>query len=139
MCRDDRRLRADPPPVSTASPAPPAPQPPAPETLDTRELYRVAIERVGNGSVGGSLALNGRWEAFPITPPHAAPAPPLPLHASGVPLGLLTNGAQWMLVDAPKGETTGFISWYAQLWLDEPPTLRSFCTLPPASLAWLTN
>jgi hypothetical protein len=31
-------------------------------------------------------------------------------------LGLLTNGEQWMLVDAPKGETTGFISWYARLW-----------------------
>ncbi len=51
------------------------------------------------------------------------------LHASGVRLGLLTNGEQWMLVDGPKGETTGFISWYARLWLDEPLTLRAFRTL----------
>ena len=64
-----------------------------------------------------------RWKTAP------ASRMMLLLHASGVRLGLLTNGEQWMLVDAPKGETTGFISWYAQLWLDEPLTLRSFCTL----------
>lgn len=51
------------------------------------------------------------------------------LHATGVRLGLLTNGEQWMLVDAPKGETTGYISWYAELWFDEPVTLRAFTTL----------
>ena len=34
-----------------------------------------------------------------------------------------------MLVDAPKGETTGFASWYATLWLEEPITLRAFRTL----------
>ena len=34
------------------------------------------------------------------------------LHDTGVRLGLVTNGDQWMLVDAPKGETTGYASWY---------------------------
>jgi hypothetical protein len=36
-----------------------------------------------------------------------------------------------MLVDRPADEnmTTGFASWYAQLWLDEPLTLRAFRTL----------
>ena len=29
----------------------------------------------------------------------------------------------------PRGETTGFISWYADLWLDEPITLRAFRSL----------
>jgi predicted type IV restriction endonuclease len=33
------------------------------------------------------------------------------LHATGVRLGLVTNGEHWMLVDAPKGETTGYTSW----------------------------
>ena len=34
-----------------------------------------------------------------------------------------------MLVDAPKAETTGFASWYANLWLEEPITLRAFTSL----------
>lgn len=50
------------------------------------------------------------------------------LHASDVPLGLLTNGERWMIVDAPRGETTGFASWYAD-WMQEPITLRAFQSL----------
>src|SRR5436853_625192 len=49
--------------------------------------------------------------------------------AAGVRLGLGTNGERWMLVDAPRGETTGFASWYASLWLEEPVTLRAFRSL----------
>lgn len=51
------------------------------------------------------------------------------LHAADVPLGLVTNGEQWMLVYAPRGETTGFASWYADLWIQEPITLRAFHSL----------
>ena len=51
------------------------------------------------------------------------------LHASGVRLGLVTNGEQWMLVDAPRGDTTGFTSWYASLWFEEQLTLRAFRSL----------
>lgn len=51
------------------------------------------------------------------------------LHGAGVPLGLVTNGEHWLLVYAPRGETTGFASWYASLWLDEPITLRAFHSL----------
>jgi hypothetical protein len=51
------------------------------------------------------------------------------LRATGIRLGLVTNGEQWMLVDAPRGETTGFISWYASLWFEEQLTLRSFRSL----------
>jgi len=51
------------------------------------------------------------------------------LHGAGVSLGLITNGEQWMLVYAPRGETTGFTTWYGTLWLDEPITLRSFHSL----------
>jgi len=51
------------------------------------------------------------------------------LRGANVRLGLVTNGEQWMLVDAPRGETAGFTSWYAQLWLDEPVTLRAFRSL----------
>ena len=51
------------------------------------------------------------------------------LHDTGVRIGLVTNGDQWMLVDAPKGETTGYASWYASLWLEEPKTIQAFRTL----------
>ena len=51
------------------------------------------------------------------------------LHQTGVRLGLVTNGERWMLVDAPKGETSGFASWYSNLWLEEPITLRAFRSL----------
>lgn len=51
------------------------------------------------------------------------------LHGAGVPLGLVTNGEQWMLVYAPRGEITGFASWFGALWLDEPITLRAFHSL----------
>ncbi len=51
------------------------------------------------------------------------------LHATDVPLGLVTNGEQWMIVYAPRGETTGFASLYADLWMQEPITLRAFHSL----------
>lgn len=51
------------------------------------------------------------------------------LHGTNVALGLVTNGEQWMLVYAPRGETTGYASWYGALWLDEPITLRAFQSL----------
>ena len=51
------------------------------------------------------------------------------LHGANVPLGLVTNGEQWMLVYAPRGEITGYASWYGALWLDEPITLRAFHSL----------
>ena len=51
------------------------------------------------------------------------------LHDTGIRLGIVTNGYDWMLVNAPKNETTGYVSWRADLWLDEKDTLRAFRTL----------
>src|SRR6266487_4033146 len=51
------------------------------------------------------------------------------LRNTNVRIGLVTNGERWMLVDAPPNETTGFASWYAALWLEEPVTLRAFRSL----------
>jgi hypothetical protein len=64
-----------------------------------------------------------RWNAAPGTRMMEL------LHATDQPLGLVTNGEQWMLVYAPRGETTGFASWYADLWMQEPLTLRAFHSL----------
>lgn len=64
-----------------------------------------------------------RWKASPATRMMEL------LHGTGCRLGLVTNGERWMLVDAPRGETTGFASWYASLWLEEQITLRAFRSL----------
>ncbi len=64
-----------------------------------------------------------RWPASPATRMMEL------LRSTGVRLGLVTNGERWMLVDAPPNETTGFASWYAALWLEEPITLRAFRSL----------
>ncbi len=70
-----------------------------------------------------SYVANSPWKASPDTRMTEL------LHGTGVRLGLVTNGEHWMLVDAPKGETTGYASWYANLWLEEPITLRAFRSL----------
>ncbi len=49
--------------------------------------------------------------------------------SEGVRLGLVTNGEQWTLVYAPRGETAGYATWQAELWLEEPITLRAFRSL----------
>jgi hypothetical protein len=51
------------------------------------------------------------------------------LHATETRLGMATNGEQWLLVAAKRGETTAFVSWYAGLWTEERLTLRAFRTL----------
>jgi len=49
--------------------------------------------------------------------------------ATGVPLGLVTNGERWMLVSVVGGESSGLASWYASLWWQEPLTFRAFVSL----------
>lgn len=46
------------------------------------------------------------------------------LHQGDVRLGLATNGRHWMLVDAPRDEPTGFDTWGASLWSEEPLTKK---------------
>lgn len=70
-----------------------------------------------------SYLMSSRWKASPDTRMTEL------LHATGVQLGLVTNGEHWMLVNAPKGETSGYASWYAGLWQEEPITLRAFRSL----------
>ncbi|MBP9074380.1 MAG: hypothetical protein KBG20_18885, partial [Caldilineaceae bacterium] len=68
--------------------------------------------------------LAGRpWKATPATRMQTL------LYAVDAPLGLVTNGEQWMLVYAPRNATAGYISWFANLWLEEPLTLRAWISL----------
>lgn len=48
--------------------------------------------------------------------------------ATGIRLGLATNGERWALVDATVG-VTSVASWYARLWSQEPTTLQAFVDL----------
>ena len=63
------------------------------------------------------------WSASPIDRIAAL------CRATGVSLGLATDGRSWALVSARPGETTGVCTWDADLWLEEPITLRAFRTL----------
>jgi hypothetical protein len=47
----------------------------------------------------------------------------------GTRLGLITNGEQWMFIDAPAGGITTYASWFARLWGLEPVTLKAFYSL----------
>jgi hypothetical protein len=51
------------------------------------------------------------------------------LQVNQVPVGLVTNGERWMLVYAPQGESTSYVSWYASLMAEETLTLRAFRAL----------
>jgi hypothetical protein len=64
-----------------------------------------------------------RWKASPATRMTEL------LHAMDLPLGLVTNGEQWMIVYAPRGETSGYATWYADHWQEEHITLRAFTSL----------
>lgn len=49
--------------------------------------------------------------------------------AVGTRLGIITNGEQWLFIDAPEGGITTYASWYARLWSQEPVTLQAFFSL----------
>jgi hypothetical protein len=66
---------------------------------------------------------NHRWKASPASRMLEV------LKATKTRIGLVTNGEQWMLVNAPQGESTGYITWTADLWVDETTTLQAFRSL----------
>ena len=84
---------------------------------------RLLIQKYPRSQDLNSYVPASRWKASPDTRMTEL------LHATGVRLGLVTNGEHWMLVDAPNGETTGYASWYASLWLEEKITLQAFRSL----------
>ncbi len=45
-----------------------------------------------------------------------------------VEIGMVTNGSQWALVYAPIDTTSSTIVWDANMWFQEPDTLRAFHT-----------
>ncbi|MBA2394622.1 MAG: restriction endonuclease, partial [Ktedonobacteraceae bacterium] len=84
---------------------------------------RLLIQQYPYGQKLEKTISNQFWKASPATRMMEL------MRASNVRLGLITNGEHWMLIDAPPDETTGYYSWYATLWLEEPLTLRAFRSL----------
>ncbi len=89
---------------------------------DNKQPVLLVTTLPANQALNKALA-GARWKASPATRMMTL------LHATGVPLGLVTNGEEWMVVHAPRNETAGFVSWYADLWREEPITLRAFRSL----------
>ncbi|MEO8609319.1 MAG: type IIL restriction-modification enzyme MmeI [Chloroflexota bacterium] len=63
------------------------------------------------------------WSASPAARTFAL------LRATGVRIGIVTNGEQWMLINAPTTGLAGYVSWYAEIWQEERDTLRAFFSL----------
>lgn len=94
-----------------------------PSGSDTAGQAQLLIASYPNSQSLDKPVIDKHWKATPATRMMEL------LHGTGVPLGLVTNGEHWMMVYAPRGETTGYASWYGALWLDEPITLRAFHSL----------
>src|SRR5581483_7383530 len=62
---------------------------------------------------------------------HASPAERMRilLKHTGVRSGLVTNGDEWTLVHVPEERTATFVTWYANLLVEERVVLRSFVSL----------
>ena len=49
--------------------------------------------------------------------------------ATGVPVGLVTDGEQWTLLSVPADGSSSLGTWYARIWQQEPVTLQAFVSL----------
>lgn len=90
----------------------------SPSSIDSKLLVFAVPPGSDLGTIGqgaGAAELYERVTAF--------------CRASTVRVGLLTNGEQWMVINAPLGLISGQASWYARYWFQEPVTLRAFQAL----------
>ncbi|CAM2982720.1 Eco57I restriction-modification methylase domain-containing protein [Rariglobus hedericola] len=49
--------------------------------------------------------------------------------ATGVRLGLVTNGERWSVVSVPSEGSSSVATWFARIWQQEPVTLQAFVSL----------
>jgi hypothetical protein len=97
--------------------------PPIPPLKGGNRKARLLVQVVAPEQDLNQPLQGSRWKASPATRMMEL------LHSCDVRLGLVTNGEHWLLVHAPRGETTSYISWYCNLWLEEKLTLRAFRSL----------
>jgi len=105
------------------------------EHCETLQPSLAIVEPVGRAKAGTQRLLVSVWPsdqdlecAAPAARWAATPLERMTqlCRSTGIRLGLVTNGERWTLVDAPVGQTAGYASWYAGLWLQEPVTLAAF-------------
>lgn len=108
---------------------------PLAEHHETLRPSRAIVEPSGRTKAGAPRLLVAVWpsnqdleSAVPAARWAASPLERMTqlCRSAGVRLGLVTNGERWTVVDAPVGQTAGYASWYAGLWLQEPITLAAF-------------
>jgi len=51
------------------------------------------------------------------------------LRAQNVPVGLVTNGTEWVIIGAPQSTATSTATFTRHVWREEPDTLRAFVNL----------
>ena len=109
-----------------------------PEHHETLRPSMAIVEPSGRAGAGTPRLLVAVWtsnqdleSAVPAARWAASPLERMTqlCRSTGVRLGLVTNGERWAIVDAPVGQTAGYASWYAGLWLQEPITLAAFDAL----------
>ena len=95
---------------------------PGSEPADTQRVrLLVNIHPAGQGL---HRAIPGRrWKASPAQRMTEL------LRALDLPLGLVTNGEDWLVVHAPREGTAGLATWQAGLWIEEPLTLCALTSL----------
>ena len=124
--------------VRSGNDLPPSLDMPLAEHHETLRPSMAIVEPTGGAKAGTPRLLIAVWplsqDLESAVPAARWAAPPLErmtqlCRSTGVRLGLVTNGERWTLVDAPVGQTAGYASWYAGLWLQEPTTLAAFDAL----------
>ena len=83
-------------------------------------LARLLIQRWQHGQRLDAVPPNLEWAASPEERMAVL------CRATGVRLGLVTNGSEWMLIDAPVGRGVTTATWYSSDWRSELLGLRAF-------------
>ena len=91
--------------------------------VDSNGAARLLWMQLEAGQKPHSPSRKSTWNASPQTRMTEL------LRATNVPLGLVSNGEDWVLVYAPVGETASYVKWNATLWGEEGVTWRAFTSL----------
>ena len=93
------------------------------EPIAAGERVRAIVCTWPSDTVLTVKAPTDRWVASPVERMSTL------CRASGVPLGLVTNGREWHLVWAPRDESPGGARFIASLFSEEPTLLDAFVSL----------
>ncbi|NDC37792.1 MAG: restriction endonuclease, partial [Proteobacteria bacterium] len=90
---------------------------------DSKGKLRLLINVLPNGTNFERPATEDGWRESPIG------RMAYHLRATGIQLGILTDGDSWTLFSAVPSRGLAIATWEAALWTEEPITFQSFCAL----------